>query len=96
MGDNIALITLLVIFLVIGFIAPFIASAYKSNIGTVNTDGIISDAGNTDVTATTVVGSLFKVFFWTFGLLPAWMDALIMLPLRVWFGTLIYDKIRGI
>lgn len=96
MNNNIALITILGIFLSIGFISPFIEKDYNTNIGEVDTEGIILDAEASEVGAVEIFFSLVKMFFWTFGSLPTWVDALIFVPLRIWFIVLFVDKIRGI
>lgn len=96
MNNNIAFVSLLVVFLFIGFITPFVESEFGVETGQVDTSKIIDNVEADEVGVTDIFFSVFKVFFWTFGSIPVAIDLLIMTPMRVWFATLVVDKVRGI
>ena len=96
-SNNALLFTVLTIFLLTGFVSPYLHSAYGESVTTINTDGLETDIGQGNVTVTVgaVVLSLASMFFWTFGLIPVWLD-LIFIVLRIILYVIVYDKIRGI
>ena len=74
------------IFIFIGAIIPFYNSEFGSSVSEVNVnlDDEISTADLEDVatpiTFFNVIGSVLKMFFWTFGDLPIWLDTLFIAP----------------
>ena len=84
---------IVLVFVLIGFMTPFIndefgGSAPENNINDV-TDGIEPD----DVSAWDVIVSIFKMFFWTFGSIPSWLDAILFIPMRIVLVVLIARNI---
>ena len=79
---------ILFIFVGIGLVLPFVNTAFNiedSNIDTDNPANELIDEDFTDVSgigAGDIIKSIGKMFFWTFGDLPFWMDA-IFVVLRI-------------
>ncbi len=79
---------ILFIFIGTGIILTFVNDEFNLDGTNFNTDGVANqlvDSGLTDVSSIGVGGiikSIGKVFFWTFGDLPFWLDA-IFLVLRI-------------
>lgn len=87
MGTAGIAITLIILFIVVGGLLPFVQSAFEVDVVTQNLEGIEDDigegAGTTNViTLGRVLASVTKMFFWTFGDLPFWLD-LFFLLLRI-------------
>ena len=53
-------------------------------------EGVNTRAHESELTAWRVFGDIIAMFFWSFGNLPAWLDLILFVPLRiVFFLTLI-------
>ena len=96
--DHMFFFMYLFIFLTLGILLPYINSEFSSSSTEFNTDGIddvVGDETNfSTISGFALIASIFKMFFWTFGDLPFWLDA-IFLVFRIHFGVLIYRLIRG-
>lgn len=99
-NDSVLLMTVVVIFLILGFVLPYVNTAFGQPTTDINTEGLITDTGNelstSEVSIFTVFTSIITVFFWTFGQVPVWVDILIFTPMRVLLALLIYRNIRGV
>ncbi len=87
MNDITIIMGVVFIFVGLGFIMPYIQEDFSN--GTTNTDmvGLESEL-NEDYNTITIWGllwSVLKMFVWTFGNFPLWVDALFFLPLRIMF-----------
>lgn len=87
-------------FFVLGFGLPFIHDAFGETASTLDTGGINFQAGqgfSTDSTSVLeIIVSVTTIFFFTFGAVPLWLDAIILLPIRIIFFVLLYRQIRGV
>lgn len=93
-NDTGILIGIVAVLLVTGTLLPFINSAFDDNETTFNTDGIEQDIAQNDIKTITFILSITSMFFWTFGLLPFWID-LFFVILRIAFYILLYRAFRG-
>ena len=89
--NDISILSILIfIFVGIGIILPFINSEFGENTTTFTTGKLADDLINekqenvSSIGAGDILVSVGKMFFWTFGDLPFWMDA-IFLVLRILF-----------
>ena len=88
--------TILFIFLGTAVILPFVNTAFNIKSSDYNTENVESEfiaEGFVDVSSVSardIVKSIGKIFFWTFGDLPFWLD-LIFIVLRI---ILLYILIR--
>ena len=71
-------------FIMLGLLLPFVNDAFNSTATNFNTDGLQTGSINEDFEDTTSVSagdvfkSIIKMFFWTFGDLPFWLDAVFL------------------
>lgn len=97
--DTAMLFTIIIIFIALGFVMPFINSAFSQTAINNNAQGLSDDIGQNleanEVSILEVFVSIITMFFWTFGNIPLVLDILIMLPMRMLMGVLIYRNIRG-
>lgn len=97
-NDVVIMWTIAFLFIMLGVLLPYVTSAFNDTTTTINTDdlssGIDDETDLTSVTALTLVKSVAGMFFWTFGALPVWLDA-ILLVFRVTLGLLIYRQVRS-
>jgi len=100
MGDTSILITIVIIFVFLGALLPFVHAAFGQPETDLNVGNIPFQSGDEftedDITVTGVIGSIFLMFFWTFGAIPALLDLLVFVPLRIGFVYLLFRAIRGI
>ena len=92
------LLGIISVFLVLGFSLPFINSSFGQSSTDLNTGGLVGEAGQAQdgVGAAEVVLSIFTIFFFTFGQIPLWLDATVMMIMRLGIALLSYRLIRGI
>jgi len=91
------LIGIISIFLLLGFIAPFIHDAFNQPTTTVNAEGIVFETGQSGITSTTsILFSVLTIFLWSFGNIPVAIDLLVLSPLRIALAFLLYRQFRGI
>jgi len=89
---------IILLFVVIGTLLPYINAEYGGEVNTIDTDIIdVDDVSKVSgqVSVTGILGSIAKMFFWTFGELPFWLDMffivfrIILLAIigrNLWFG----------
>lgn len=100
MSDTIILSTIIILFVVLGAVLPFIHTSFDQSTADVNTEGIEFTSGQAfttnNVTVLGIVVSIFTMFFWTFGNIPAILDIIIFVPIRIMFMVLLYKLVRGV
>lgn len=79
------------LFILVGFFLPYVDDAFSTNqVNSNNVGGLQSNVGQdqtiTSINSITIIGSIFKMFFWTFGSLPFWLD-IFFVPLRIIFAV---------
>jgi hypothetical protein len=81
MNDISIIIGIVSLFVIIGAVVPFIESEYSYDAGIDNPDDIGSIDSDVDspssVTIIDVFFSVLKMFFWSFGSLPLWLDLIL-------------------
>lgn len=89
MVNDISIITgIILIFLTLGAIMPYINDSFSITSEEINIEKFEDDIAvdiedESRISAFTVIFSIFKMFFWTFGSIPFWFDLTIMLTLRI-------------
>ncbi len=96
MSDTGLMIGIILSFLILGFASPFIHNAFVVSSAEVNTSGFQFLAGQVDISALTIMFSIFSIFFWTFGLIPAWLDFTLVMAMRLTLAVLVWRNIRGV
>lgn len=96
MGNDVEIITGIVLyFLILGFMLPFIHADFNQPESTINTEDFQGEIGQEDVSATDVMFSIFSMFFWSFGSLAPWFDLTFMMAVRIALAILIFRQIRS-
>lgn len=100
MSDTVILSTIIVFFVALGAVIPFVHSSFNQAGDTFNTEGIEFASGqSTSTNSVTVLGvvvSITTMFFWTFGNIPAILDIIIFVPIRIIFLVLLFKLVRGV
>ena len=100
MSDMDILATIVIFFITLGTVMPFIHASFDETETNVNTKGVEFAAGQdlaaSNVSILGVVLSIFTMFFWTFGNIPVILDLILFVPLRIIFIVLLYKLIRGV
>lgn len=101
MSDTAILLTIITVFVFLGAILPFINEAFGQDGTSLNTAGIEFATGQgfddeNEVSIGKIAVSIFTMFFWTFGSIPALLDLLLFVPLRIIFVVLLFKLIRGV
>lgn len=84
---------IIAMFILLGAFLPFVHEAFNSEQVIIN-DGqnIVDDVGQdpiiTSINAITIIGSIAKIFFWTFGDLPFFIDIFLWIPRIILYLTL--------
>lgn len=82
-NDVAMIMTIVSVFVLIGIILPFVNGAFEqTDQGSYDVDGLQRDAGQTSFGITgllQILGSVFSMFFWTFGQLPVFIDVIFVL-----------------
>lgn len=99
-NNNNILITFLSIFLLLGFIMPYVNEEFNTTASYSSHDieHLVDELGQkefSDVTGFEIFFSITTIFFWTFGNLPLIIDIALIIP-RIIFMIILYDKARGI
>ena len=101
MGSDVLYITVIFsFFLLLGATLPYINQAFDQNADTYNADTdsitgeIQTSLENDDVSGWTVLLSMTKIFFFTFGDIPVLLDLILFIP-RTIFAVLVYRQIRS-
>lgn len=95
MGDTDIMFGIVGVFVILGIMLPFINEGLNNEVAAPNTQGIENIVGQSDISASKVFTSIFQMFFWTFGELPFWLDAIFVI-FRLMFAWLIVKLIRGV
>lgn len=100
MSDTVILMTIVIFFVVLGAVLPFVHASFDETATNLNTENIAFESGQSlgqnEVTILGVVLSIITMFFWTFGTIPAIIEVTIFLPIRIIFGVLLFKLIRGV
>ena len=97
--DTWAFFALVLFFLTLGTLLPFISAAFSQDSITQDISGLPKSPGDltyNPVTFLDVFLSIMSVFFWTFGQVYWVIDILILLPLRILAVYLFIRMVRGI
>ena len=95
MSDTNLIMGIVLVFVLLGTALPFVNDAFNVTSVEFSAGGIEDDISGADVSATDVFFSIFAMFFWTFGSLPFWLDA-IFIVFRIMLAWLIVRVIRGV
>lgn len=76
--------TIISIFIILGVWLPFIAIEFDQSVSSGLADGLEVNVGQasgelTSVSAIDIVISIAKMFTWTFGILPFWLDGIFLI-----------------
>lgn len=90
MVNDISIISgIVIIFIALGSLLPFINSAFSNQVTITDTSGFqqnlannVENSGN-PTSAFSIIKSVFLMFFFTFGALPFWIDAFLFIPMRI-------------
>jgi hypothetical protein len=93
-SKELILTTIISVFILLGFFLPFVSSAFEQQVPENSISKIEADVGQDDLSTLEIIGSIFKMFFWTFGDLPAWLDTIFLIP-RLMLAVIIFQIIRG-
>lgn len=79
------LITLVAIFLVVGFFLPYVQAEFGEQSNTAGFDKFNDDLADAAAKESVISGfdiilSILKMFTWSFGSFPFWMDAILLIP----------------
>lgn len=102
MSDTAILATIVIIFVTLGAILPFIHATFDQQETNFNVEDVEFESGQSllfsedQVTVLGVVASIFTMFFWTFGAIPIILEIIIFLPMRIIFVVLLYKLVRGV
>ena len=98
MSTDHLLMTIVIVFTFLGVMLPFA----QSSIGDSSSDygyDVLNGKMGTDSSSVTVIFTVFisvlKMFTFTFGQIPVWLDLLLFMPLRIIAYIIIGTKIRG-
>lgn len=98
--NNAILYTIITIFVLLGAVLPFVHAEFDQAQTELNTQGLADRTGQeyseSTIVILSVITSIFTMFFWTFGNIPAIIDLVIFIPMRLTLLAILYDKIRGI
>ena len=75
---------IITIFILIGVLMPYINDAFDTDTGVPNIGGLEENVGEdaenvSTLNAFTILFSVLKMFFWTFGDLPFWLDSIFII-----------------
>ncbi len=100
MSDIVVLSSIVIFFVVLGAVVPFIHADFGQTTTDLNTKGLEGKSGQgvseSTVSAISVTLSIFTMFFWTFGNIPVIIDLVLFVPLRVILAILSFKLIRGV
>ena len=99
--DTSIMLTIIIIFVFLGAILPFVNAAFNQGATNLNTKGVEFAAGQnleetSGVGILDVIISIFTMFFWTFGNVPVIMDLIVFVPIRIIFLVILYRNLRGV
>jgi hypothetical protein len=98
MADTEIFIGIIVMFIAIGALLPFIQDAFSQDVQDYDLEGLSDSVGEDpgNVSVLEIFGSIGLMFFWTFGSIPVLLDLLLFLPLRVVMVYLGIRMLRGV
>lgn len=100
MSDTVILTTIVIIFVGLGAVLPFIHAAFDQTETSTNQELVEFESGQgfstNQVSVLGIVVSIFTMFFWTFGNINAVLDLVIFVPLRIIFMVLLFKLVRGV
>ncbi|KKN50125.1 hypothetical protein LCGC14_0636230 [marine sediment metagenome] len=100
MSDTDILLTIIIFFVALGVLLPFIHAAFDEQVTDLNTQGVEFASGQgfseDSVSILGIVTSILTMFFWTFGNIPVIIDLLLFVPIRIIFMILLFKLIRGV
>jgi len=100
MSDTSIFFGMLVFFIGLGVLMPFITAEFSDTVTEADSSGVefeVSQQLNTnEVTVLGVMGSVITIFFWSFAPIPIVVELLLLEPLRILFYWLFYRQIRGV
>jgi len=94
MNETHIFVGIISVFIVLGIFLPFIGTAFNDDSLVSNPDGLnlgddIPEEGlGESLSMGTILFSVLKMFFWTFGNLPVWLDSIFLIP-RIILAVLI-------
>lgn len=104
MSDTVMFLTIICVFVVIGGLLPYIQTGLGQSSTDLNIMGLKQDLGqavdgditvlNATPTGFAVMTSILKMFFWSFGSLPFWLDLIFLIP-RMMLVLLFVRLLRG-
>ncbi len=84
-------------FIALGVLLPFIESEFDTSSTSTDIEGLTDGIEQDDATSFFgIIGSVFNMFYWTFGQIPFLMDLLLFIPLRIILAVVLAKWIRGI
>lgn len=95
MSDTGVAVGIFSVFMLLALIMPFVNSAFGSSTAELQSEGLESGAGQSDVSAIDVFASIFKMFFWSFGTFPFWLEGILSI-FRITLAWLVVRVIRGV
>lgn len=98
MSDTVILSTIIILFVSLGAILPFVHEAFDQDTADFDGKNIEFESGqSSDISIILeVLTSIITMFFWTFGNIPAILDLIIFVPLRIIFLILLFKLARGV
>ena len=99
-NDLVVVFPILFLFIIMGIIMPFVNASFSSSSVTQNINGLQTDlnaqvSSETSIGAFTILFSIGKMFFWTFGDINAIIDGIIFIPLRIMLALFLYRQVRS-
>lgn len=87
-------------FFAVSLLATFINASFGSSLPENNIeaikDNVETSARSDQLSIWTVIFDIIKMFFWTFGNIPAWLDLTLFVPIRIiFFFTLVRNAWIG-
>lgn len=79
-----AFIAIVSVFIILGIFMPTIEATFSDTTSSNDIDDLKSElgdnAGSSALTAGNILFSIAKMFFWTFGTIPGWLDSIFLIP----------------
>ena len=99
-SNNSMLFVFTIFFIMIAILQPIFYDEFYGTSTSFDVDGLADQVGQIEpidaITTPAAIGNiLLALFFWVVGA-PSWLNLVILLPIRIYFYVLIWDKIRGI
>lgn len=106
MSDTAILTGIVIFFVVLGVILPFVQADFGQTKTNFDVKGLQTGTGNSLESADSIGGaisttskilfSVLTMFFWTFGAIPLIMDLILFVPIRIVFAVLLFKLVRGV